>query len=62
VGGRHLPGVDLESDEALEAFLERVPELLRHTIDHVSTKQVDAYVEQAKEISAEQIRRYLGVS
>jgi hypothetical protein len=61
-GGRHLPGVDLESDEALEAFLERVPELLRHTIDHVSTKQVDAYVEQAKEISAEQIRRYLGVS
>jgi hypothetical protein len=61
-GGRHLPGIDLESDDALEEFLERVPELLEQTIRHVSTKQVDAYVEQARETSAEQIRRYLGIS
>jgi hypothetical protein len=60
-GGRHLPGVDLESEEALDAFLERVPELLQQTIDHVSTKQVDAYLEEATESSIEQIRRYLGV-
>lgn len=61
-GGRHLPGVDLESDSSLDEFLERVPALLQATIDHVSTKQVDAYVEQASETSAALIRRYLGIS
>jgi hypothetical protein len=61
-GGRHLPGVDLESDGALEAFLERVPELLQQTMDHVSTKQVDAYVEQATAESAAIIRRYLDIA
>ena len=61
-GGRHLPGVNLESEEALDEFLERVPELLQRTIDHVSTKQVDAYVEQATDTAAAQIRRYLGVA
>jgi hypothetical protein len=60
-GGRHLPGVDLESEGALEAFLQRVPELLQQTMDHVSTKQVDAYLEQATEASAQIIRRYLGI-
>jgi hypothetical protein len=58
-GGRHLPGVNLESDDDLDQFLERVPELLRQTIEHVSTARVDAYVEEATECSAEVIRRYL---
>ena len=61
-GGRHLPGVNLESDDALDDFLQRVPELLQQTMDHVSTKQVDAYVEQATETSAAVIRRYLAMS
>jgi hypothetical protein len=60
-GGRHLPGVDLESDDALESFLERVPELLQQTIDHVTTKQVDAYLEESSAKSADLIRRYLGI-
>ncbi len=60
-GGRHLPGIDLESDQALEDFLERVPELLQQTIDHVSTRQVDAYVEEATERSAALVRRFLGI-
>jgi hypothetical protein len=60
-GGRHLPGIDLDSEEALEAFLARVPELLQQTMDHVSTKQVDTYVEQATEASIEIVRRYLGI-
>ena len=59
-GGRHLPGIDLETDEHLAEFLQRVPELLEKTINHVSTKQVDAYVEQGTETAAELIRRYLG--
>jgi hypothetical protein len=61
-GGRHLPGIDLESDDDLEAFLARVPELLQQTIDHVSTRQVDAYLEESSEKAAELIRRYLGIS
>jgi len=61
-GGRHLPGVSLESDEELSAFLERVPVLLQETLDHVSTKQVDAYLEQATETAAAQLRRYLGAT
>ena len=60
-GGRHLPGVNLESDEALDAFLQRVPELLQQTMEHVSTKQVDAYLEQATESASVAVRRYLGV-
>lgn len=60
-GGRHLPGVSLESDAELEEFLERVPVLLQETIDHVSTKQVDSYLEQATVTALTQVRRYLGV-
>jgi hypothetical protein len=61
-GGRHLPGVDLESDAALDDFLQRVPELLQQTIDHVSTKQVDAYLEESTEAAARLIREYLGIA
>lgn len=60
-GGRHLPGLSLESDDDLEAFLGRVPELLQRTMNHVSTRQVDAYVEGATEHAAAIIRRYLGI-
>lgn len=59
-GGRHLPGIDLETDDALEEFLQRVPTLLQQTIDHVSTAQVDAYLEQAAERSVALVRQYLG--
>jgi hypothetical protein len=59
-GGRHLPGVSLESDEELDAFLERVPVLLQETIDHVSTQQVDGYLERATATAVEHVRRYLG--
>lgn len=59
-GGRHVPGLDLESDAALDAFLERIPGLLEATIRHVSTAHVDAYVEQSTERAAGQIRRFLG--
>lgn len=61
-GGRHVPGLDLESDVALDAFLERIPHLLEQTIQHVSTAHVDAYVEQSTERATQQIRRFLGAS
>lgn len=60
-GGRHVPGLNLESDEDLNTFLQRVPELLEQTIHHVSTAQVDAYVEQSTEAAANAIRTYLAI-
>jgi hypothetical protein len=60
-GGRHLPGLDIESDAALDEFIQRIPDLLQRTIDHVSTKQIDAYLEQGKAAAARAIREYLGV-
>lgn len=59
-GGRHIAGMDLESEEALEEFIQRVPAILEQTINHVSTARVDAYIEQASERAATAIRRYLG--
>lgn len=61
-GGRHLPGVDLESEAAMDAFIEQVPALLEQTMRHVSTARVDAYVEEATEAAALELRRYLGTS
>jgi len=60
-GGRHLPGVDLETDHALDAFLQRVPDLLQQTMNHVSTRHVDAYLDQSREASAALLRRYLAI-
>lgn len=60
-GGRHIDGMDLESDEALDEFIQRVPEILEQTINHVSTARVDAYLEQASARAATAIRRYLGI-
>jgi hypothetical protein len=59
-GGRHVPGLDLSSEGALDDFLQRVPDLLQQTIDHVSTAHVEAYVEQATATAVLAIRRYVG--
>lgn len=60
-GGRHLRGSGLNSDADLDAFLERIPDVLEATIRHVSTAHVDAYLEQAVERAAAIASRYLGV-
>lgn len=59
-GGRHLRGAGLDSDEALQAFLERVPEVLERTIRHVSTAHVDAYLEESTERALRIAEGYLG--
>lgn len=60
-GGRHLRGSGLETDAAVDAFLERIPDVLEATIRHVSTAHVDAYLEQAVERATAIAARYLGV-
>jgi hypothetical protein len=57
---RHLSGLGIESDEEWERFRESIPSLLQRTIDHVSTAQVDAFLEQATERARAAIRQYLG--
>jgi hypothetical protein len=60
IGSRHLKGAGIESGEALEEFMARVPEVLERTIRHVSTAHVDAYLEQSVEKAALAAQRYLG--
>ena len=59
-GGRHLRQAWTEDADAYAAFLQQVPELLQRTIGHVSTAQVDAFLEQATERARRIVERYLG--
>ncbi len=59
-GGRHLRHAGLDSDEALEAFMEQIPDVLERTIRHVSTVHVDAYLEQSRDMALRAARSYLG--
>jgi hypothetical protein len=58
-GGRHLKQAWSEDARKYEEFLQTVPDLLQQTIDHVSTAQVDAFVEQSKERALRTLERYL---
>jgi hypothetical protein len=58
---RHLRERGLDSAEEWERFRAQIPELLDRTIAHVSTAQVDAFVEQGKERALAALRQYLSV-
>jgi hypothetical protein len=58
---RHLRERGLDSAEEWQNFRKEIPELLDRTIAHVSTAQVDAFVEQGRERSLEAVRQYLSV-
>jgi hypothetical protein len=59
-GGRHLRGAGIESEDAMSAFLETIPEVLERTIAHVSTAHIDAYLERSTEEAFKAAARYLG--
>lgn len=61
-GGRHVNRAWMDDAAAYEEFLQKVPELLERTIKHVSTAEIDAYLDSARQAAGETIRRYLGVS
>lgn len=61
-GGRHLRGAGIDSDEAMTAFLDTIPDVLERTIRHVSTAHVDAYLEQSTEQAMRLAREYLGIA
>lgn len=61
-GGRHLNRAWADDADAYEAFLQRVPELLQQTIEHVTTAEVDGYLDSARQAAGAAIERYLGGS
>lgn len=61
-GGRHLGKGWADDPDSYAVFLQQVPGLLEQTIRHVSTQHVDAYLDEARALSGETIRRYLECS
>ncbi|HEY8836146.1 MAG TPA: zinc dependent phospholipase C family protein [Dehalococcoidia bacterium] len=59
-GGRHLGQDWEENPRAYEEFLKTIPDLLQRTIEHVSTAEVDAFLEASKERAQRIVERYLG--
>ncbi|MGI8551661.1 MAG: hypothetical protein ACR2PL_12880 [Dehalococcoidia bacterium] len=61
-GTRHLHGLNVETAEAWERFRGTIPDLLQRTISHVSTAQVDAFLEQATERARRVLEQYLAIT
>lgn len=59
-GGRHLGQDWIEDPQAYAEFLKTIPDLLQRTLDHVSTAQVDAFLEQSRARAQRIVERYLG--
>jgi hypothetical protein len=58
---RHLRERGVETSDDWEQFREQIPELLQRTINHVSTAQIDAFLEEGRERSRALLHRYLGI-
>jgi hypothetical protein len=59
---RHLREQGVETDADWEQFRGRIPYLLQQTIDHVSTAQIDSFLEQGTEKARAAVQRLLGVA
>ncbi len=56
----HLRIAGLEEGETLGGFLDSLPELLNETIAHISSAEIDAFVQRASEAARSAVERYLG--
>lgn len=59
IAGRHLREYGVETQEALDEFLGRIPDLLDETVREVSVERVRAFFEAARSRSIETLRSYL---
>jgi hypothetical protein len=59
---RHLRQQSIETDADWQQFRDRIPYLLQQTIDHVSTAQIDGFLEQGTENARKAVRMYLGLA
>jgi len=56
----HLRYTGLDEGESLSSFLDSLPELLDETIAHITSAEVDAFVQRSTAAAREAIERYLG--
>jgi hypothetical protein len=56
----HLRFAGLEEGETLGSFLDSLPELLDETIAHVTSAEVEGFVQRSTETARAAIERYLG--
>jgi hypothetical protein len=56
----HLRMVGLGEGETLTNFLDSLPDLLDETIAHVTSEEVDAFVQRSLEAARGAVARYLG--
>jgi hypothetical protein len=56
----HLRGAGLEEGETLASFLDSLPELLDATIAHITSAEIDGFVQRATEAARTAVERYLG--
>jgi len=59
---RHLRELGIDSDEDWIRFRESIPELLQRTIDHVSTVNVDGFLERGREQALRAVQHFLGLT
>lgn len=55
----HLRRAGLEEGESMATFLDALPELLDETIAHVTSPEIEAYLERSSEAAYRAIARYL---
>jgi hypothetical protein len=56
----HLRFGGLEEGETLTGFLDSLPELLDETIAHITSAEVDSFVQRSTAAAREAVGRYLG--
>lgn len=56
----HLRYAGLEEGETLGSFLDSLPELLDATIAHITSAEIDAFVQRATDAARSAVERYLG--
>jgi hypothetical protein len=56
----HLRFAGLEEGETLSTFLDSLPELLSETIAHITSAEVDAFVQRSTAAARAAVERYLG--
>ena len=56
----HLRFSGLEEGETLSGFLDSLPELLDATIAHITSTEIDAFVQRATDAARSAVERYLG--
>lgn len=56
----HLRLGGLEEGETLSSFLDSLPELLNETIDHITSAEIDGFIQRSTDAGQRALERYLG--